>query len=63
MKNFNQAVERYFKNDATYIKYFNKCFGNKPINQLSKENLADARSGIKNLPVQSIDTSIFSEQF
>ena len=55
-RDFNEAVERYYesrsqgKNDTTYVKYFAKCFGNKPVNQLSKENLADARSGIKKSP-------------
>lgn len=56
MKDFNEAVQRYYevknpgKNDPTYIKYFTKCFGKKNINKLSKEDLANARAGIKKSP-------------
>jgi len=56
MRDFTTAVERYYeiknpgKNDPTYLKYFVKCFGNKDIDQITKQDIADARAGIKKSP-------------
>ena len=56
MKNFNQAIQRYYetrgegKNDSTYANYFNKQFGNKNVNDIGKEDIANARSNINKSP-------------
>lgn len=55
MKTFNKAVEKYHKikgenkNDKTYLKYFNGCFGDVPLNEISKgkEQIIEAKLGIE----------------
>ena len=37
-------------NDSTYANYFNKQFGNKNVNDIGKEDIANARSNIDKSP-------------
>ena len=53
MSTFNQAAEKYHtvrkvgKNDQTYLRYFNAFFGDQPINEITKEQILEAKIGIK----------------
>ena len=56
MNTLDQAIQRYYetrgegKNDSTYANYFNKQFGNKNVNDIGKEDIANARSNINKSP-------------
>lgn len=56
MKTFTDAIREYYrfnkmgKNDYTYRKYFEPIFEGKDLRQISKQDIAEARSGIKGSP-------------
>ena len=56
MKTFTDAIKEYYrfnkmgKNDFTYRKYFEPIFEGKDLKQISKQDIAEARSGIKGSP-------------
>ena len=56
MNTFTDAIKEYYrfnkmgKNDFTFRKYFEPLFANKDIKDITKEDIARARSGIKKAP-------------
>ncbi len=56
MNTWNQALKEYYrfkkmgKNDWTYRKYFDSIFKDKDVNDITKQDIAMARSGIKGAP-------------
>ena len=56
MKTLTDAIKEYYrfnkmcKNDFTYIKFFDPLFEGKDIKDITKEDIASARSKIKGAP-------------